>query len=224
MDGATSVVEDREPPVRAPDTTAPTDDVVTLSDDTLSLACPADEDECRRMLCTAYQLGGPAAVRYPRGSGVGAALQPELVGVPFGKAEVRRRGQKIAVLAFGSMVAPALDAAQTLDATMVNMRFVKPLDTALLLELAANHEAIVTVEEGALMGGAGSAVAEALNSAGLVRPLLQLGLPDQFIDHGDPAVLLAMCGLDAAGIVNSVRSRFGQLLGRNDGPKLVVNH
>jgi len=185
---------------------------------------PADENECRQMLVTAFEHRGPAAVRYPRGSGVGAALQPELVGVPFGKAEVRRRGNKIAVLAFGSMVAPALDAAQTLDATMVNMRFVKPLDTALLLELAANHEAIVTVEEGALMGGAGSAVAEALNSAGLVRPLLQLGLPDQFIDHGDPAVLLAMCGLDAAGIVNSVRSRFGQLLGRNDGPKLVVNH
>ena len=185
---------------------------------------PADENECRQMLYTGFQHEGPAAVRYPRGSGIGAALQPELVGVPFGKAEVRRRGQKIALLAFGSMAAPALEAAQTLDATMVNMRFVKPLDTALLLDLAANHEAIVTVEEGALMGGAGSAVAEALNSAGLVRPLLQLGLPDQFIDHGDPAVLLALCGLDTAGIVNSVRNRFGQLLGRNDGPKLVVNH
>ncbi len=104
------------------------------------------------------------------------------------------------------------------------MRFVKPLDASLVLELAANHEALVTIEEGAVMGGAGSAVAEVLNSAGIVRPLLQLGLPDQFIDHGDPAVLLAMCGLDTAGIVNSVRNRFGALLNRNDGPKLVVNH
>ena len=170
---------------------------------------PSDENECRKMLSTAYRYPGPASVRYPRGAGPGAVIEPELDTLEIGKAVVRRQGRQVALLAFGTMVAPALKAADTLNATVVDMRFVKPLDAALVAQMAASHELIVTIEEGAVMGGAGSAVAEALSAAGFVKPLLQLGLPDRFIDHGDAQQLLAQCGLDAAGIVDSVRQRLG---------------
>jgi 1-deoxy-D-xylulose-5-phosphate synthase len=170
---------------------------------------PSDENECRKMLSTAYRYPGPASVRYPRGAGPGAMIESELDTLELGKGVVRRQGRQVALLAFGTMVAPALKAADTLNATVVDMRFVKPLDAALVAQMAASHELIVTIEEGAVMGGAGSAVAEALSAAGFVKPLLQLGLPDRFIDHGDAQQLLAQCGLDAAGIVNSVRQRLG---------------
>ena len=176
----------------------------------MSLACPADERECRQLLTTAYEQDHPVAVRYPRGSGAGVAPLAGLEGLPFGKGEVRRQGQRIAILAFGTLLYPALVAAETLDATVANMRWAKPLDTELLLSLAATHDAIVTVEEGAIMGGAGSAVCEALNAAGVTRPVLQLGLPDVFIEHGDPAKLLALQGLDAEGVARAVRQRFAQ--------------
>jgi 1-deoxy-D-xylulose-5-phosphate synthase len=170
---------------------------------------PSDENECRQMLTTAYHYPGPAAVRYPRGAGIGAAISQELTSIEIGKGEVKRKGEKIAILAFGSMVAPSLGAAGELNATVANMRFVKPLDVELLKQLAAEHEVLVTVEEGATMGGAGSAVAEAMAAAGIVKPLLILGLPDKFIDQGDPAALLASVGLDAKGIAASIRTRFG---------------
>jgi 1-deoxy-D-xylulose-5-phosphate synthase len=169
----------------------------------------SDEDECRRMLSTAFHYNGPAAVRYPRGAGVGVKVRADLTPIALGTGEIRRRGEKIAILAFGSMVAPALTAGEQLGATVANMRFVKPLDIALLKQLAAEHDALVTVEEGAIMGGAGSAVAEALAEAGIVKPLLILGLPDRFIDHGDAPRLLASCGLDGEGIAASVLQRFG---------------
>ncbi|MCE2869948.1 MAG: 1-deoxy-D-xylulose-5-phosphate synthase [Oxalobacteraceae bacterium] len=167
----------------------------------------SDENECRKMLTTAYQYPGPAAVRYPRGAGIGAAIDSELSSIEIGKGEIRRQGKNVAILAFGTMLVPSLKAGETLNATVVNMRFIKPLDTVLVAELAANHDLIVTVEEGSVMGGAGSAVAEALAAAGIVKPLLQLGLPDKFIDHGDAPQLLAQCGLDAAGITASVNQR-----------------
>ena len=179
----------------------------------------SDENECRQMLSTAYQYPGPAAVRYPRGAGRGAAVSASLDTIPIGRGEVRRNGQRVAILAFGTMVAPSLKAGEELNATVANMRFVKPLDSALVLELAASHDLLVTVEEGCIMGGAGSAVAEALAAAGMVRPLLQLGLPDRFIDHGDATQLLASCGLDAAGIAASVRQRLGKT-----EPRLVVSN
>lgn len=179
----------------------------------------SDENECRRMLSTAFQYNGPASVRYPRGSGVGAKVDKTLDTIPMGTGEVRREGRSIAILAFGTMVAPSLKAGEELDATVANMRFVKPLDVELVKRLAATHDALVTVEEGSIMGGAGSAVAEALAAEGIVKPLLHLGLPDQFIDHGDAAQLLSLCGLDAAGIVRSIRQRFGK-----GEPRLVVNN
>jgi 1-deoxy-D-xylulose-5-phosphate synthase len=174
----------------------------------MAMACPADERECRQLLCAAYAQDHPVAVRYPRGAGAGTVPLASLEALPYGKGEVRRQGARIAILAFGSLLYPALEAAEQIGATVVNMRWAKPLDTALLLEVARSHEAIVTLEEGAVMGGAGSAVTEALNAAGLVRPVLQLGLSDVFIEHGDPAQLLALQGLDAAGIEASVRKRF----------------
>ena len=167
----------------------------------------SDENECRKMLTTAYQYPGPAAVRYPRGAGIGATVETELTSLEMGKGEIRRQGKGVAILAFGTMLAPSLQAAETLNATVANMRFIKPLDTALVAELAASHDLLVTIEEGSIMGGAGSAVAEALSAAGIVKPLLQLGLPDKFIDHGDATQLLAQCGLDAAGITASVNQR-----------------
>ena len=174
----------------------------------MSLACPADERECRQLLTTAYEQNHPVCVRYPRGAGAGVTPLADLSGLPFGKGEVRREGRNIAILAFGTLLYPALQAAETLDATVANMRWAKPLDTELLRQLAASHDALVTVEEGCIQGGAGSAVLEALAQAGIVRPVLQLGLPDRFIEHGDPARLLALQGLDAQGIENSIRQRF----------------
>ena len=178
----------------------------------MSLACPSDEMECRQLLSTAFAQNHPVAVRYPRGAGCGASVSTSLEALPIGKGEIRRSGQKIAILAFGTLLHPALQAAQALDATVVNMRWVKPLDVELLLAVAGRHEALVTVEEGARMGGAGSAVMEALHAAELTLPVLQLGLADEFIEHGDPAKLLALQGLDAAGIEASIRHRFAALL------------
>ena len=171
---------------------------------------PSDENECRKMLSTAYRHPGPASVRYPRGAGPGTVIEADLDPIEIGKASVRRQGRQVAILAFGTMVAPALKAGEELNATVADMRFVKPLDAALVAQLAASHDLIVTIEEGSVMGGAGSAVAEALAAAGFVKPLLQLGLPDQFIDHGDAQQLLASCGLDAAGIVASVNQRLNK--------------
>nr|WP_145546045.1 1-deoxy-D-xylulose-5-phosphate synthase [Variovorax boronicumulans] len=184
----------------------------------MAIACPADENECRGLLSAAFAQAGPVAVRYPRGAGVGTAVATDLQPLPYGKGEVRRQaqqpaaGRRIAILAFGTLLYPALEAAERLNATVVNMRWAKPLDTELLLQIAAEHDALVTVEEGAVMGGAGSAVAEALAAAGVVKPLLQLGLPDRFIEHGDPAKLLALQGLDAAGIARAISARFPSLV------------
>ena len=159
-------------------------------------------------------LQAPAAVRYPRGSGPGVAVDVALTTLPMGKGEVRRatsrRTNRIAILAFGSMLHPALVAAQDLDATVANMRFVKPLDFDLVAQLALEHDALVTIEENVVAGGAGSAVAEALAAHGILIPILQLGLPDVFVDHGDPAELLANCGLDGKSIAATVNARFGQ--------------
>jgi 1-deoxy-D-xylulose-5-phosphate synthase len=174
----------------------------------MSLACPADERECRQLLSTAYAQNHPVAVRYPRGAGVGTVPEKDLQGLPFGKAEVRRRGEGLAILAFGSLLTPALQVAEKLNATVVNMRWVKPLDTELLAQIAQDHDRLVTLEEGCTMGGAGSAVTEALQALKINRSVLQLGLPDAFIEHGDPAKLLALQGLDAAGIEASIRQRW----------------
>lgn len=175
----------------------------------MSMACPADERETRQLLSTAYEQNHPVCVRYPRGAGVGVAPLESLEGLPFGKGEIRRESaaRKIAILAFGTLLYPALQAAEALDATVANMRWAKPLDEELLLQIAAEHELIVTLEEGSIMGGAGSAVLEALAAHGLSKNVLQLGLPDRFIEHGDPAKLLALQGLDAAGIEASIRKR-----------------
>lgn len=178
----------------------------------MSIACPADENECRKLLTTAFEQDHPVAVRYPRGAGAGVATEAGLVSLPFGRGEIRRQGSGIVILAFGTLLHPALAAAEKLDATVVNMRWAKPLDVALLLEVAASHEALVTVEEGCRMGGAGSAVSEALQQAGVLKPLLQLGLQDGFTEHGDPAVLLALQGLDAVGIEASINTRFSTLV------------
>ena len=177
----------------------------------MSIACPADENECRKLLTSAFEQNHPVAVRYPRGAGAGVQTEPGLQSLPFGKGEVRREGAGIAILAFGTLLYPALQAAEKLGATVVNMRWAKPLDTELLLKVATSHAALVTVEEGAVMGGAGSAVGEALQAAGVDKPLLQLGLRDEFIEHGDPAHLLALQGLDAAGIEAAIVARFGAL-------------
>ena len=174
----------------------------------VSVACPADENECRQLLTTAHQQDHTVAVRYPRGAGVGVAVDPGLNPLPFGKGELRRPGKGVAILAFGTLLYPALQAGEALNASVANMRWAKPLDTELLLELARTHEALVTVEEGCTMGGAGSAVMEALNHAGVTKPVLALGLGDFFTEQGDPAKLLAQQGLDAAGIEASVRQRF----------------
>jgi len=175
----------------------------------MTVMAPADEAECRRMLTTALRLDGPSAVRYPRGAGPGAKPGALRETLEVGRAEIRREGQRVALLAFGAMLAPALAAGEALDATVVNMRFVKPLDSALVERLAASHALIVTVEEHAVMAGAGSAVCEALAARGLEHRVLLLGLPDRFIDHGDPAKLLASVGLDARGIEQAVRAALG---------------
>jgi 1-deoxy-D-xylulose-5-phosphate synthase len=172
----------------------------------MSIACPADENECRQLLTTAFEQNHPVAVRYPRGAGAGVTVDTSLFALPYAKAEIRRRGTKIAILAFGTLLQSALVAAENLDATVVNMRWVKPLDVEMLKQIADTHDVLVSVEEGAIMGGAGSAVGEALQTLGLLKPLLQLGLPDVFIEHGDPAKLLSMQGLDATGIEASIRA------------------
>jgi 1-deoxy-D-xylulose-5-phosphate synthase len=187
----------------------------------MSIACPADENECRQLLSSAFEQNHPVAVRYPRGAGAGVAIQASLAGLPFGKGEMRLQGEQIAILAFGTLLYPALAVGEKLGLSVVNMRWAKPLDTELLLQVARNHAAIVTVEDAAMMGGAGSAVQEALQAAGVVLPVLGLGLPDIFIEHGDPAKLMAMHGLDAAGIEASIHLRFaGQLAQLSKGKPL----
>jgi 1-deoxy-D-xylulose-5-phosphate synthase len=178
----------------------------------VSMACPADENECRQLLTTAYQQDHCVAVRYPRGAGAGVPVQPGLNALPFGKGEVRREGKRIAILAFGTLLYPALQAGEALNATVVNMRWAKPLDTELLAKIAATHDALVTVEEGAIMGGAGSAVLEALQDLQQPKPVLVLGIGDVFTEHGDPIKLLAELGLDAFGIQASIEKRFTTLL------------
>lgn len=173
----------------------------------MTVMAPADENECRRMLSTAFHLDTPSAVRYPRGTGPGVAVQKNLQATPVGKGEVRREGSKVAILAFGSMLAPALLAAEQLDATVANMRFVKPLDEELVLKLAREHALLVTVEENTIQGGAGSAVAECLARHGINVPMLHLGLPDEFLEQGDPVQMLVDCGLDANGIASSISNK-----------------
>lgn len=188
----------------------------------MALACPADEAECRQLLSTAHQQNHPVAVRYPRGAGAGVAVPSTLEGLPYGKGEIRRQGRGVAILAFGTLLHPALKAAEKLGASVANMRWVKPLDVDLLLELARTHQAIVTVEEGCVQGGAGGAVLEALQAEGFALPVLTLGLPDVFIEHGDPAKLLSMVGLDAEGIERSVRERFSAIVDATPGLKVVA--
>ena len=182
----------------------------------VSIACPADENECRMLLSTAHAQDHTVAVRYPRGAGVGTPMSAGLPTLPFGKGEMRRQGKGVAILAFGSLLYPALQAAENLNASVANMRWAKPLDSALLLQLAASHQALVTVEEGALMGGAGSAVLEALQDAGVTIPVLRIGVPDVFTDHGDPQKILSSLGLDSQGIEASVKQRFAQYLKPTD--------
>jgi len=176
----------------------------------VSIACPADENECHQLLTTAHKQDHTVAVRYPRGSGAGTVIEHKLQGLPFAKGELRRQGQDLVILAFGTLLYPALKAAESLNATVANMRWAKPLDTELLIQLANSHSIIVTVEEGALMGGAGSAVLEALQDAGFQKPVLRLGVPDIFTEHGDPNLLLAQLGLDAKGIESSITSFQGK--------------
>jgi 1-deoxy-D-xylulose-5-phosphate synthase len=171
----------------------------------MTVMAPADENECRQMLYTAFTLGGPAAVRYPRGAGAGVEVARAMKALPIGRGEIRREGRRVAILAFGSMLAPALEAGEALNATVANMRFVKPVDRELAYRLAASHDVIVTVEESVVAGGAGSAVAEALAADGVAVPLLMLGLPDRFVEHGDAQQLLADCGLDGTGIARAIR-------------------
>jgi 1-deoxy-D-xylulose-5-phosphate synthase len=168
---------------------------------------PSDENECRQMLSTAYLHNGPSAVRYPRGGGTGVTTTTDLNTIAIGKGEVRRHGKKVAILAFGSMLTPALEAAEKIDATVANMRFVKPLDMDLLKMLAERHDLIVTIEENAIMGGAGAAVMEALQTMNIDKPILCLGLPDTFIEHGIHETMLAECGLDIDGIVAAIEKK-----------------
>ncbi|HYJ18726.1 MAG TPA: 1-deoxy-D-xylulose-5-phosphate synthase [Burkholderiales bacterium] len=172
----------------------------------MTVMAPADENECRQMLYTGFQINSPVAVRYPRGSGPGVAPATPMQALPIGRGEVRRRGKRIAILSFGALLKPCLDAAEKLDATVANMRFVKPIDEDLVRDLAAGHEFLVTVEENTILGGAGSAVLEILEKQGSGKKVLQLGLPDRFIDHGDPGKLLKNCGLDADGIHASIKA------------------
>ena len=180
----------------------------------MTVMTPSDENECRQMLYTAFQMKTPAAVRYPRGSGPGVPIRKEMQALPIGKGEIRREGgataRKVAILAFGSTLYPALKAADTFNATVANMRFVKPLDEALALDLARRHDLLVTVEENVIAGGAGSAVLEALGRHAIATPVLQLGLPDRFIDQGDPGIQIAEAGLTADGIAQTIRERLAR--------------
>ncbi len=178
----------------------------------MTVMAPADENECRQMLYTAFQMDTPVAVRYPRGSGPGVAIEKTMKALPVGRGEIRREGAgDVAILAFGSMLTPGLAVAGEFDATVANMRFVKPLDEDLVRALAGKHSLLVTIEENVVMGGAGSAVLEVLDKLGCTVPVLQLGLPDRFIDQGDPALQLASVGLDAAGIADSIRERLARV-------------
>jgi len=188
----------------------------------MAMACPADEAECHRLLSTAFEQDHPVAVRYPRGSGVGTPLPADVQGLPYGQGEVRRQGRGVAILAFGTLLYPALEAGDMLDVTVANMRWAKPLDETLVLSLARSHGALVTLEEGAVAGGAGAAVLECLQAQGIAMPVLTLGLPDRFIEHGDPGKLLSMLGLDTAGIVHAIRHRFADEVGQTV-PLKVVN-
>jgi len=177
------------------------------------IMAPSDENECRQMLSTGFHYKGPAAVRYPRGTGPGAKIEPQLDVLPIGKGEIRRRGHHgLAMLSFGTMLAPAAVIAAEVDATLANMRFVKPLDAALVLELARTHEAFVTLEDNAIAGGAGAGVAELLAAHGITLPILHLGLPDAYLEHGSREEVLSMAGLDLPGIRHAIRTRFGQLM------------
>ena len=166
----------------------------------MSVACPADENECRQLLSTAYAQDHPVTVRYPRGSGMGAAVQTDLQALPFARAEIRRQGKGLAILAFGPLLYEALKAAESLDATVVNMRWAKPLDLEMLQQVALAHDHFITLEDGARMGGAGAAVLEALQDMGIHKPVLVMGFEDAFTEHGDPQVLMQHYGLTAAGI------------------------
>ncbi len=177
----------------------------------ITVMVPADENECRQMLTTGLTLESPAAVRYPRGAGMGVAVEKALNTLPVGKAQLRREGRKMAILAFGPLLQVALEAAEELDATVVNMRFVKPLDDEMVASVARRNELLVTLEDNVIEGGAGSAVAESLAARGIGTQLLRLGLPDRFIDHGDQAQLLALCGLDRSGVLKSIRERLAVL-------------
>ena len=167
---------------------------------------PGDEEECRKMLTTAVRASGPCAVRYPRGTGPGVPTEKTLGELPIGKGEIRRRGKKIALLAFGSMLTPALQASEELDATVANMRFVKPIDRELIAELAREHSLLISIEENMLIGGAGSEVARILDEIGQSVSFIRMGLPDHFIDHGDQTRLLAEVGLDKAGIIRTAQT------------------
>ena len=173
----------------------------------MTVMTPSDENECRQMLYTAFQMDSPSAVRYPRGAGIGVTPIKEMKALEIGLGEICRKGEKIAILAFGSMLQPSLEAAEELNATVANMRFVKPLDDDLILSLAANHDLLVTIEENTIMGGAGSAVLESLESKGISTSVLQLGLPDTFIDQGDPIQMLVDCGRDKVGIIKEIRNK-----------------
>jgi 1-deoxy-D-xylulose-5-phosphate synthase len=172
------------------------------------LMVPADENECRQMLTTGFKYNGPSAVRYPRGNGIGITVDKTLTTIPIAKAKLCRKGQKIALLVFGTLLNTALEVAEILDASVVNMRFVKPLDIDMLMQMAQQHQLLVTIEENVIMGGAGSAVNEYLQAQANSIPVLNLGLPDRFIDHGQSATLLAECGLNAEGIIRSIKEIF----------------
>ncbi|HHL45087.1 MAG TPA: 1-deoxy-D-xylulose-5-phosphate synthase, partial [Gammaproteobacteria bacterium] len=171
----------------------------------LVIMAPADGNELRRMLYTGFLYNGPAAVRYPRGSGPDVVVEKEMKELVIGKGQVCREGSRIALIAFGSMVAPALDAAEEFNATVVNMRFIKPLDAPLLMDVAQNHDILITIEENVIAGGAGSAVNECLQQHGTDIPVINLGLPDRFVEHGKHEKLLAQCGLDSKGIAKTIR-------------------
>jgi len=177
------------------------------------IMAPSDENECRQMLSTGFHYKGPAAVRYPRGTGPGAKIEPQLDVLPIGKGEIRRRGHHgLAILSFGTMLSPAAVIAAEVDATLANMRFVKPLDKALVLELARTHEAFVTIEDNVIAGGAGAGVAELLAAHGITLPILHLGLPDAYLEHGSREEVLSMAGLDLPGIRHAIRTRFVNLM------------
>ena len=193
----------------------------------LLIMTPADEAECRDLLTTAYHQEHPTAVRYPRGAGIGNTPSKELRTLPLGRGELRRKstasGKRLAILAFGTLLYPALDVAEKLNATVVNMRFVKPLDIDLMQALAKDHDYFVSVEDGCVQGGAGSACLEAMNLLGISKPILPIGLPDEFIEHGDYNLLMAKCGLDSAGIEAAIVKRFPDLAAENAATKLNQN-